>query len=440
MPRVNESEKDGSETETLKPIMDPFPFPHLATTKRNFNFSLKSHFPMKRTVRPLFALLLLLVFAATLTSRAVLRRGILSIELESRVRIRRPPPQLNSTLLHHAAVEIGEEKFKQEIQSLLDGNFGSQARHRTFVSWRRFIHHDRGGAEGAVANLPATLRSPLFYRYWLDFRKVLHDWFRKRRFQPGIMSELTRSIKLPIDSHNNNNKLQTNNKNKNKYSSCAVVGNSGILLNRNYGSEIDSHEVVIRLNNARVDHFETKVGKKTSISFMNSNILHLCARRGGCFCHPYGDNVPIVMYICQAVHFLDYTVCNASHKAPLLVTDPRFDVLCARIVKYYSLKRFVEESGKGLEKWGEAHDGSLFHYSSGMQAVILALGICDRVSIFGFGKLASAKHHYHTNQKAELHLHDYEAEYAFYRDLVDGNRAIPFLEDRFKVPPVVMYQ
>ncbi|KAL2328474.1 hypothetical protein Fmac_021901 [Flemingia macrophylla] len=407
--------------------MEPFNhFPHLANLKPNLSFK-----PMKRTVRPLFLLLLVLVLAATLSSRAIVRRGILSIDLDSRARIRlRPPPlRLNATLLRHAAVQIGEDKFRREVQSLLDGNFGSHARHRTFVSWRRFIHHDRS----ASANLPATLRSPLFYRYWLDFRKVLHDWFRRRRFQPGIMSELTRSIKVPIDSHN---KVVTSGS---KYSSCAVVGNSGILLNRDYGSAIDSHEVVIRLNNARVDHFEAKVGRKTSISFVNSNILHLCARRSGCFCHPYGDNVPIVMYICQPVHFLDYTVCNASHKAPLLVTDPRFDVLCARIVKYYSLKRFVEVSGKGLEKWGETHDGALFHYSSGMQAVMLALGVCDRVSIYGFGKSASSKHHYHTNQKAELHLHDYEAEYAFYRDLVDGHRPIPFLEDRFKVPPVVMY-
>nr|KYP68745.1 hypothetical protein KK1_022386 [Cajanus cajan] len=339
MPKVTE-EKDGSETESLKPIMDPFSFPHLATAKPNF--SAKGPLPMKRTVRPLFLLLLILVFAATLTSRAIVRRGILSIELESRARIRRqPPPPLNATLLRHAAVEIGEEKFKHEVQSLLDGNFGGQARQRTFVSWRRFIHHERG-VSAANANLPATLRSPLFYRYWLDFRKVLHDWFRKRRFQPGIMSELTRSVKVPIDSHN---KVVTS---SNKYSSCAVVGNSGILLNRDYGSAIDAHE-------------------------------------------------------------------------------------------YYSLKRFVEESGKGLEKWGEAHDGALFHYSSGMQAVMLALGICDRVSIYGFGKSTSAKHHYHTNQKTELHLHDYEAEYAFYRDLVDGHRPIPFLEDRFKVPPVVMY-
>lgn len=426
MPKSFE-EKDGSESETPNfCCIDSFT--HLASTKSKSN-----NFPMKRTVRPFFFLLILLVFIATLTSRAILRKGILSIELETRV-FTRDPPSLNSTLLKHAAVEIGEEKSRLEIQQLLDGNFASQARHRTFVSWRRFIHHD-----GGDRNLPATLRSPLFYRYWLDFRRVLHDWARKRRFQPGIMSELTRSVKIPLDRYNKVNANAVDSGDK-KYSSCAVVGNSGILLNRNYGSLIDAHEFVIRLNNARVDNYESKVGKKTSISFVNSNILHLCARRSGCFCHPYGPNVPIVMYICQAVHFLDYTVCNASHKSPLLVTDPRFDVLCSRIVKYYSLKRFVEETGKGLEQWGSAHDGALFHYSSGMQAVMLALGVCDKVSIFGFGKSPSAKHHYHTNQKAELHLHDYEAEYAFYSDLVDGRKPIPFISEKFKIPPVVMYR
>lgn len=282
--------KDGSENQTPKSnFIDSF-FTHFSTTKPK----------MKRTVRPFFILLLLLVFIATLTSRAILRKGILSIELEARV-FTRDPPSLNATLLHHAAVEIGEEKTRREIQQLLDGNFASQARHRTFVSWRRFIHHD-----GGDKTYPATLRSPLFYRYWIDFRRVLHDWARKRRFQPGIMAELTRSVKVPIDRYNK--AVNVDSGDLKKYSSCAVVGNSGILLNRNYGALIDAHEFVIRLNNARVDNYESKVGKKTSISFVNSNILHLCARRSGCFCHPYGANVPIVMYICQAVHFLDYTV------------------------------------------------------------------------------------------------------------------------------------
>lgn len=102
--------------------------------------------------------------------------------------------------------------------------------------------------------------------------------------------------------------------------------------------------------------------------------------------------------------------------------------------------RFVEVTGKSSEEWSSAHEGPLFHYSSGMQAVMLAVGICDKVSIFGFGKSVSAKHHYHTNQKAELSLHDYEAEYAFYYDLISRPQRIPFLSDKFKVPPTVLYQ
>ncbi|KAK7261222.1 hypothetical protein RIF29_27527 [Crotalaria pallida] len=262
------------------------------------------------------------------------------------------------------------------------------------------------------------------------------------------MSNLTHFIKHQIDLKKNNGTLLTSESFDLRYSSCAVVGNSGILLNTNYGKLIDSHEVVIRLNNARVESFESKVGSKTNISFVNSNIIHACNSivGSGCVCHSYGADVATIMYISQLSHFMDYTVCSSysSYTATpllLLVTDSRFDVLCGRIVKYYSLRRFIRETGKGLEEWGPAHDEVYFHYSSGFQALMLALGICDKVSMFGFGKSAKAKHHYHTNQRAELGLHDYEAEYEFYRDLVDGQyKKIPFIYDKFKIPPVVMYQ
>ncbi|ONK71259.1 uncharacterized protein A4U43_C04F6600 [Asparagus officinalis] len=141
----------------------------------------------------------------------------------------------------------------------------------------------------------------------------------------------------------------------------------------------------------------------------------------------------MVMYICQPIHFLDYAACNGSHKSPLLVTDPQFDVLCSSMVKFYSLKRFVEKTGKFAEEWGKAHDEKMFHYSSGMQAVMLATGICERVSVFGFGKSTEAKHHYHTNQKAELDLHDYDAEYEFYRDLAERPQVTNYHQEAMPV-------
>ena len=71
---------------------------------------------------------------------------------------------------------------------------------------------------------------------------------------------------------------------------------------------------------------------------------------------------------------------------------------------------------------------------------MVAVGVCDRVSVFGFGKSSDAKHHYHSNQKAELDLHDYEAEYAFYHDLSEHPQVVPFLKDSgLAVPPVVFY-
>ncbi|XP_040362578.1 beta-1,6-galactosyltransferase GALT29A isoform X5 [Rosa chinensis] len=386
-------------------------WPHLATPTNPLNdfFIL----PMKLSVRPLFSLLLLIVFAATLSCRTAVRHSLSLIEFEKRMLVPPPKPVFNATLLKYAADDVGGAQAKKEVEQLLDGNFASLGRYRSFATWRRFNHHDARARTSA--GYPVMLRSPQFYRYWSEFRRLLSEWSRNRRFQPDIMLDLVRLVKNPIDGKNGTEGSSE----EKRYSSCAVVGNSGILLKSNHGALIDSHEVVIRLNNARIEAFVGKVGSKTNISFVNSNILHLCARRNGCFCHPYGQNVPIIMYICQPAHFFDYAICNVSHKAPLLVTDLRLDVLSARIVKYYSLKRFGEETGKSFDEWGAAHDAAMFHYSSGMQAIMLALGICDKVSIFGFGKSESAKHHYHTNQKAELRLHDYEAEYAFYHDLVE---------------------
>jgi len=64
------------------------------------------------------------------------------------------------------------------------------------------------------------------------------------------------------------------------------------------------------------------------------------------------------------------------------------------------------------------------------------------VNLFGFGKFNGTKHHYHTSQKKELPLHDYEAEYIFYDDLVNRRlEAIPFLKEAgIEIPTVHIFQ
>ncbi|KAG5515764.1 hypothetical protein RHGRI_036720 [Rhododendron griersonianum] len=394
---------------------------------------------MKGRVKPLFGMSLLVVVAVTLSCRVTFRSGFISFQPQNYGGTlgSMSTAELNETLLKYAAVDLAEEQWKQEVEQQLEGNFYNPGRKRTFLSPGRYVVRDLQSK--SYKGIPVNIQSPEFYPLWVEFRKNLHGWWQNMRFEPDIMSDLVNLVKAPIDR--NDSQAST----ERRYSSCAVVGSSGILLQSENGDLIDSHEMVIRLNNARTSGFERHVGSKTTLSFLNSHMLHLCAAKEGCFCHQYGENVPIVEYICQPIHFLDYTQCKSSHKTPLVVTDARFDLLCARIVKYYSLRRLAERAktkslNQWLADWRSAKDAYYFHYSSGMQAVMLAVGICDKVSLFGFGKSNSAKHHYDTNQKAELRCHDYEAEYDLYNDLVHRPKAIPFVSDKFKFPSVAIYQ
>jgi hypothetical protein len=52
--------------------------------------------------------------------------------------------------------------------------------------------------------------------------------------------------------------------------SCAVVGNSNNLIGSGYGSFIDSHDIVFRMNVAPVEkQYAQDIGYKTNIRFIN---------------------------------------------------------------------------------------------------------------------------------------------------------------------------
>mmetsp|Transcript_30490 Transcript_30490/g.72600 ORF Transcript_30490/g.72600 Transcript_30490/m.72600 type:complete len:874 (-) Transcript_30490:139-2760(-) len=54
-----------------------------------------------------------------------------------------------------------------------------------------------------------------------------------------------------------------------RFGSCAVVGNSGLLLNKELGKEIDSHDLIYRFNQAPTRGYETHVGGRTTHESLN---------------------------------------------------------------------------------------------------------------------------------------------------------------------------
>ncbi|KAL2650033.1 hypothetical protein R1flu_018161 [Riccia fluitans] len=275
-------------------------------------------------------------------------------------------------------------------------------------------------------------------------------------YNPRILQELIPKVKLHIDMYHKVIDSSARVNFHQRYNACAVVGNSGELLNSTHGNFIDEHEVVIRINNAKPNKWvlskpQTEyIGNKTTIMFMNSHVLHQCSRKSKCQCHPYGTNVSIILYLCNAEAMLDVTTCAREHRSPLLLTDRRFDLLVTKIARWYSLRRFFDSRGGELANkwrlWELLHDWETqhkheFHYSTGMQAVVFALATCRNVDLLGFGKNPRFMHHFHSSQKGEHYGHDFEAEYIFYEDMVKGRvNANPFLcEAGVYIPPVRVY-
>mmetsp|Transcript_4950 Transcript_4950/g.13837 ORF Transcript_4950/g.13837 Transcript_4950/m.13837 type:complete len:307 (-) Transcript_4950:638-1558(-) len=56
-----------------------------------------------------------------------------------------------------------------------------------------------------------------------------------------------------------------------KFDTCAIVGNSGVILLKDSGEEIDRHDAVFRINLAPIRGFSTWVGQKATFNIVNAH-------------------------------------------------------------------------------------------------------------------------------------------------------------------------
>ena len=97
---------------------------------------------------------------------------------------------------------------------------------------------------------------------------MFHSYFSKRHFESQL-----KKIPISFESFQFPKDQLFLNKTDDSFlkkNTCALVGNSGHLLDQNLAKNIDDHDVVIRFNLGPVQGFEDTFGKKTTLRMINN--------------------------------------------------------------------------------------------------------------------------------------------------------------------------
>ncbi|XP_041664181.1 CMP-N-acetylneuraminate-beta-galactosamide-alpha-2,3-sialyltransferase 1-like isoform X2 [Cheilinus undulatus] len=218
------------------------------------------------------------------------------------------------------------------------------------------------------------------------------DWFSKR-FQKSMVPFLSAKYSLPMDAFNWWKRLQIEKRsydvfnktvnrlfqmfppNPDRFTSnpdqcrtCAVVGNSGNLKGSRYGRLIDFHDVIIRMNSAKVAGFEADVGTRTTHHVMYPESAIDLANNTHLVLFPFKimDLEWLEKAFTTGFHGRSYMPIRSKVKANkdlVMIINPAF-------MKYVH------------EIWLNKKGG---YSSTGFMALIMALHICDEVHVFGFG-------------------------------------------------------
>ncbi|KAL0964638.1 hypothetical protein UPYG_G00326870 [Umbra pygmaea] len=212
---------------------------------------------------------------------------------------------------------------------------------------------------------------------------------------------------------------------------CVVVASGGVLHGKRMGPHIDQYDVIIRLNNAPVSGFERDAGSRTTVRLTYPEGAPLSPSE-------YKNTSLVTLVVFKSLDL--YWLTSVITKQPLSwfsklwfwrnvveyipLKPENFQILNPEIIRKTSLAvlRYTQQQSKIAKS---------FLYSLktvptlGASAVVMALQLCDEVSVAGFGydlQHPGSRLHYYENLhmdaiKSQV-LHDVSAEKLFLRALV----------------------
>lgn len=164
-----------------------------------------------------------------------------------------------------------------------------------------------------------------------------------------------------------------------KFSSCAVVGNGGVLKRYSFGRAIDGHDAVLRLNQAPVKSYEKIVGSKTTFRVLNNKWTTVY----------FEDNVPSTNVPGGTKQLARYLIQQEKPNTTFIVTRSEmriFESLANTqrrrrpdMGTLYMSPHIIRESRKMLlafgESLGEGEVAAEITPSTGLVAVYLAMQV-----------------------------------------------------------------
>ncbi|NP_001091923.1 uncharacterized protein LOC590209 [Strongylocentrotus purpuratus] len=191
---------------------------------------------------------------------------------------------------------------------------------------------------------------------------------------------------------------------------CAVVGNSGNLRNSGYGTAIDKHDVVVRINQAKVKGFEKDVGQKETHRLMYPESFMDIAPETNFVLLSF--KVIDLQWARSAITTGEITKTYTNVRRKIRVTPSKI-LFYNPALMYHIHREWIDRKGR--------------YPSSGTLAVFFALQFCDEVSVYGMG--ANSKgfwdHYWEVNDGSrnsaflKTHVHDSVHEFEVIKKLAD---------------------
>ncbi len=150
---------------------------------------------------------------------------------------------------------------------------------------------------------------------------------------------------------------------------CAIVGNSGKVLDRNKGDEINNHDCIVRFNAAPTEKYENHVGSRTDFRVLNGPIM-------------IGGSVD---YVTTPRNWIE----NLSGERLVLMPHRR-----KRKEEHFNTAKnlagdkneiYVTDASIETHSESASRDFGITKPSTGLKTILLFLSLVSSVNLYGFG-------------------------------------------------------